>query len=339
LLALAVLVGVVATPKSAHAGGEVKISVEARKHFNAGVALLKDPDGARYEEAYREFKTAYAASPSWKILGNLALTAMKLERDTEAINAYEQYLQEAKDLDASERQSVEQDLSVLRASTVTLSINSVPADAVISDDRIPVQGAPIRNRYETSQGHLTVNVRPGHHVLTASADGKPTLTWELDAEPGAAKEHKFDFDAKAEAPATGATNPPSDKNATTTSSFDANKAPAKRSAAPWIALGFTGAFVVGGAVTGSLALSKNSDYKKANDGTDLDKARSLQKDTKTFNLATDVLLGAAVVGAGVTTFLFLHKPKHEEGEPQGVSLQLVPQVSLQQQGASLVGAF
>lgn len=337
LLAFAALLGVVAVPQDAHAAGDVKISVEARKHFNAGVALLKDPDGARYEEAYREFKTAYAASPSWKILGNLALTAMKLERDSEAISAYEQYLQEAKDLDANERQSVEQDLSVLKASTVTLSINTLPADAVISDERLPVQGAPVRNRYETSKGHLVISVRPGHHVVTATAEGKPTLTWELDTEPGASKDHTFDFDAKTEAaPASGSTT---SSGATTSSTFDASKPAPKSSAAPWIALGVTGAFAIGAGVTGTLALGKSSDYKKANDGNDPDRARSLQQDTKTFNLVTDVLLGAAVVGAGVTTYLFLSKPKHAEGTQQGVSLRLVPQVGLQQQGASLVGAF
>jgi hypothetical protein len=330
LLAFAALIGVVAVPQNAHAAGDVKISVEARKHFNAGVALLKDPDGARYEEAYREFKTAYAASPSWKILGNLALAAMKLERDTEAISSYEQYLQEAKDLDASERQSVEQDLSVLRASTVTLSINALPADALISDERLPVQGAPVRNRYETSKGHLVIKVRPGHHVITATAEGKPTLTWELDTEPGAAKEHTFDFDAKPQALPTSAATTPS--RAATTATLDASNPAPKRSAAPWVALGFTGAFVAGAAVTGTLALGKSSDYKKANDGTDPDRARGLQQDTKTFNLVTDVLLGAAVVGAGVTTYLFLSRPKHEEGAGQGgVSLRLVPQVGLEQQ--------
>src|SRR5687767_2361394 len=62
------------------------ISEEARLHFEAGVNLLQDPDGARFEEAYREFKTAYAATPSWKILGNLGICAMKLERDSEAID-------------------------------------------------------------------------------------------------------------------------------------------------------------------------------------------------------------------------------------------------------------
>src|SRR5215475_15565235 len=71
---------------------DVQITDSARQHFKTGVAYLKDPDGARYEEAYREFKAAYADSPSWKILGNLGITAMKLERDGEAIEAFEKYL-------------------------------------------------------------------------------------------------------------------------------------------------------------------------------------------------------------------------------------------------------
>jgi len=64
-LALPLACGVWLAAGSALAA-DVKITDEARKHFNAGVALLRDPDGARYEEAYREFKVAYAASPSWK---------------------------------------------------------------------------------------------------------------------------------------------------------------------------------------------------------------------------------------------------------------------------------
>src|SRR4051812_8414633 len=76
----------VASPAIAHAD-DVQITPEARGRFSAGVNLLKDPEGPRYEEAYREFKAAYAASPSYKILGNLGLCAMKLERDEEAIAA------------------------------------------------------------------------------------------------------------------------------------------------------------------------------------------------------------------------------------------------------------
>src|SRR5262245_35470252 len=82
---------------------DVIISDEAKERFRAGVALLDDPDGARYEEAYREFSAAYRASPSPKILGNLAICAMKLERDGEAIKAFEGYLEGAPDVSAAER--------------------------------------------------------------------------------------------------------------------------------------------------------------------------------------------------------------------------------------------
>ena len=64
------------------------VSDAAKKHFQAGVDLLTDPDGARYEEALREFRAAYADSPSWKILSNLGLSAMKLERNGEAIEVH-----------------------------------------------------------------------------------------------------------------------------------------------------------------------------------------------------------------------------------------------------------
>ena len=50
---------------SVSSAAEVVISDDARAHFSAGVNFLQDPDGARYEDAYREFKVAYAASPSW----------------------------------------------------------------------------------------------------------------------------------------------------------------------------------------------------------------------------------------------------------------------------------
>src|SRR5215475_8192222 len=99
------------------AAADAPITPEARTHFAAGVNLLRDPDGARYEEAYREFKAAYAASPSAKILGNLGLCAMKLERDGEAIEAYSSYLAHAADvdLDPVEAKQVGTDLQTLKS--------------------------------------------------------------------------------------------------------------------------------------------------------------------------------------------------------------------------------
>jgi tetratricopeptide (TPR) repeat protein len=137
-IALAALVCLAAP---AHAE-EVPISPDARAHFAAGVNLLQDPDGARYEEAYAEFKTAYQISPSWKILGNLGIAAFKLERDGEALAAFEKYLAEgAQEIDAEERAQFERDVTTLRASLVRLNLSSDPPGAVISDERHPKRAA------------------------------------------------------------------------------------------------------------------------------------------------------------------------------------------------------
>src|SRR5258706_16405608 len=63
----------------------VEPSPEAREQFNVGVSLLQDPDGANYEEAFKAFLRAYTATPSWKILGNLGLSALKIERFVDGI--------------------------------------------------------------------------------------------------------------------------------------------------------------------------------------------------------------------------------------------------------------
>ncbi|MGC4068579.1 MAG: hypothetical protein QM784_28800 [Polyangiaceae bacterium] len=76
--------------------GNVAITAKAREHFKAGVAYIDDPSGPKYEEAYREFKRAYAESPTYKILTNIGLCALNLERDGEAIEAYEGFLAQAK---------------------------------------------------------------------------------------------------------------------------------------------------------------------------------------------------------------------------------------------------
>jgi hypothetical protein len=310
---------------------DVKITDEARKHFNAGVALLRDPDGARYEEAYREFKVAYAASPSWKILGNLGLAAMKLERDGEAISAFERYLSEGKkDLDATERADIERDLSTLRSSAVTVTLTTTPAAVTIMDERMPVQGSPVRNRYQSQDGSLKLQIRPGHHVIVASGEGKPSVNWEFDAEPGSTHQHDFNLDA----PATAAPAAPAASDAPAPAIAPAGGKGRPVPASVWIGVAATGVFAAGAGVTGVMALGKNSDYEKAN-GQDPTRAKSLQDETKTLNLVTDVLIGAAVVSAGITTYLFVKRPERETGS----ELKLGPYFGVRESGLSLRGAF
>src|SRR5438093_310126 len=108
---------------SAHmASADAASEDAARKHFKAGVAYLQDPDGERYEEAYSEFKVAYELSNSPKVLGNIGLCAMKLERDDEAIAAYARYLAEVADIDPEERAQIKRDLETLSESAARITV-------------------------------------------------------------------------------------------------------------------------------------------------------------------------------------------------------------------------
>src|SRR3954470_8183257 len=83
---------------------DTRVSENASRRFAQGVRYLTSQDPGRYEKAYREFKAAYADSPSWKILGNLGIVAHELERDGEAIEAFEAYLERGgKELPADDR--------------------------------------------------------------------------------------------------------------------------------------------------------------------------------------------------------------------------------------------
>jgi hypothetical protein len=184
------------TTLSASAHAAAAVSKEAQEHFNAGVSFLQDPDGARYEEAYREFKAAYAASPSWKILGNLGIAALKLERDGEAIDAFRKYLADGgTEIEPEERAQVQRDLSTLEASAAKLKLE-LPAGAMLLDERFPAMGSAIQNSYGPANGPLEVGVRPGRHRFSASLDGKTSAAWEVELQPQESKTHTFDFEVK-----------------------------------------------------------------------------------------------------------------------------------------------
>ncbi len=336
-LAVAAAPAARAQPAPAH---PVTVTPEARAHFVAGVRLLQDPAGPRYEDAYEEFKAAYAASPSPSMLGNIGLCAMKLERDEEAIRAYESYLESAK-IDAAERNQIETDLGTLRAAVVhvTLTLAAGPSEPVtdvrVVDVRTPVQGSPVTNGYgPPAKATIRLDVHPGHHIVTVKRDGYLPSSWELDAVPGASLSHTFTMQKVAAAPAL----------------LVAPVGPAPTVAAPlpvagppevltrptppavYALGGATIALAIAGATTGAIAVSKHTQYTQINDGLPqhIQQAQDLHDTGQRLNVATDVLLGAAIVGAGVTIGLYV--TRKTERAPAAM-LRLRPT------GAAVEGAF
>jgi hypothetical protein len=288
-------------------------------HFAAGVALLQDPKAPRYEEAYREFKAAYAASPSYKILGNLGLCAMKIERDGEAINAYETYLNEAgPELTAQLREQIQRDLLTLKAGVVQVTVSSSPAGVLITDVRSPVEGQDVRNAYGPLLMPLALSLRHGHHVITARLNGYPDTVWEVEA--------------------TGSTLAPH--------VFTMVKAPVARSfvherPTP-VAAYVSGAITLGLAATGSvfglIALQKHNDFNQINDGTRVASAQEDRNSGQNLNIITDSLFGGALLGAVITSYFFFSRPTVER--PVTGSLPTVtPSLDPRSAGATARWAF
>jgi len=266
-----------------------QISEEARRHFKAGVAFLQDPDGERPEEAYTEFKVAYALSKSPKVLGNLALCAMKLERDGEAIDAYKRYVMEVSDIDDDERRQVNSDIAMLTASAVRVTVTVDSPQTRFIDTRIPVRGAPITNVYGPVDDKLEIVMRVGHHRLQAKS-GSADAEWEFDATGDTQMTHDFHLQS---APAPGVDRPVEGTSRSKT--------------APIVTMSIGAAMLLTSAVTGFVALTKVNDLVRAcpHDecpaGFDYAGART---SARTFVGLTDILLlsGALLTGGGAAWF-------------------------------------
>jgi hypothetical protein len=278
------------------------INDEARSHFAAGVSLLQDPEGEKVEEAYREFRTAYDISGSPKILGNMGFCAMRLERDGEAIDAYTRYLREVPDIDAEERAQIVRDLQTLTIGLARLTIEVNKPGVRIVDVRIPVRGERVTNTYgPITNGKLEVGVRPGHHILTAKLTDHEDATWEIDAFAASRDKNAFVMRPRVVATPGGS---------------DAGRS---SNVGPIVVMGIGGAMLVGGAITGILALGKSHDIedKCPNDvcpkSFNLDSERS---SAKTFVRVTDVLLiGGGLVTLGGLGWLLLADGGKTEKEP------------------------
>lgn len=303
---------------------EVQVSDQARARFEAGVLLLRDPDGARYEEAYEEFKAAYADSPSWKILGNLALCAMKLERDGEAIAALERSVEEGRgQLDSDEHAQQEQDLKLLKDRAATLTLRSAPNAAVL-DERITVSGSTIKNRYRVpTSGELVLLMRPGNHRITAELSTGPRVLEVTLSSGGKAELH---LEAES-APVSEVPVPTVD-----TSPNESEQGPSKVPA--FIGLGVGAAGVILGGVFLGLHLDSNgqanqaySDCEASRNCTNDDVSRIEQLDSDAAMQGTVSLLSFGVGAIGIGTGLTLLLLQNEKEAPPTVGLSIRPYAS------------
>lgn len=282
----ACLCGMLLTPGWSGDARAQTVSLEAERHFDAGVKLLDDPDGPRYAEAYSAFKAAYEASNAPVVLGNLGLCAMKIERDGEALDAYRRYLAEAKRIPPRERTQIAADIELLEARIATVVLEDLRPGMTVVDERIPVNGARIVNRYGPVQSStLTLRVRAGDHRISVEYDRKDVWSTQRKLKAG---------EAVTEGVVLAADQPGPDE--------------APSADFPMLPVVFTGTtvlFALVTTITGGLALERQSAFEDANDGTDPAAAAEIRDAGQALNIATDVFLGATMVSGAAATFFWI----------------------------------
>ncbi len=157
---------------------------DARALLQSGLKLFAAKD---YLGALSVFETAYARFPSGKILLNIGTTLLKLERNADAANAYQRYL-DAKDGDPAKRAEVEKVVADLDRSLGVLEITVEPAEAEVQIGTKSWVAAAEVARYRVDRGTITVRARrvgsvESQQSVRIDAGQKREVALVLAAEP------------------------------------------------------------------------------------------------------------------------------------------------------------
>jgi hypothetical protein len=304
---------------------------KARLLFSNGVELLQ-ASPPNYQDAFPQFLAAYEKSGrSWKVLGNLGLCALQLERDGEALTYYRRYLDEGGDgIDAEERKAIEKELLLVEGNLAQVSVSSPEQGVRIKVSR---QGSTAPTQvYGLAGEGMTLGLRAGTLTLTAEA-GSKTQTWEVVLSPGQKTEHVFDFAEPA----------PTGDAARGTPARVADSAPGTSPVrlSGFVTAGVGVAALIGGGVTGFLSKQSEDDARAQCNGNvcalaareDFDRADSLA------TLTNVLLIGGGVLAATGVTLIVLGGDSEVSGPAQTARVFLTPTVLPQGGGLGATGTF
>lgn len=302
----------------------------AKEAFQAGVAAH---EAARYQEALAHFEEAQRLKPHPLVQVNIANCHDKLDHPVEAIFHYERFLDSGQ-AKPEQRKEVADALKRLRGMVGRLLLSVTPDGASVVIDGGPARRAPIEE---------PIPLKAGAHRIEVRRDGYDPAAREFDVKGGGVLEIAVQLEASKAAPpvappvprpAPAATTAPSEPPPEAAPPPAPAPAPARPPAAAeapadasgdglstrvWVAGGVTAALAVAATVTGLLALDAEADFEaQRNIRFSMDPdlpagdrvaayyaALDAADRADALAITTDVLIGLAVVGAGVTTVFVL----------------------------------
>jgi hypothetical protein len=301
-LACAFLAAAVLTAATDLKAGDIEM---AKEHFEKGKILVEE--GA-FAKAVVELKRSYELNALPIVLYNIAVCYDTLQRYALALHYYEYYLQRETDLEEEKKTEVLERISRLEKLIGRLEIEANVKGADVLVDGSLFGYTPVE----------VVAIETGEHTLTLSKTGYEDVSRNFTIVSGETTHVKLvmskTFDPCLEAPG----------NAPAHATQDGGKKGRMRKIKPaafWTSLGLTLAVTAGLVVTGSLALEKSRQVSDMTDETD--DWKDVRDEGRKLATATDVLLGAAVLGGVTTIFIAFFTDFKKTGEkPSGLSTAL-----------------
>ncbi len=261
--------GLAQTPKPPVAAG-----AGADVHFKRGIELYQETD---FTGALIEFRRAYEIDPRFQALYNIGETYFQLQDYANALRTLEKYLKDGgAQVPPARRDDVQREIEKLRTRVASLELTTNLPDVDVSVDDVPVGKTPFA---------APLMLSAGRRKVVASLPNRPPVTQILELAGGDTKRLALTMPEPSSLPPSG---------------------PSARVVVPWVITGVLGA---GAIVTGSLALSSESDtntklatYPNPNPAATSSAISSAHSKTAALGVTTDVLLGATVLAAALSIY-------------------------------------
>jgi hypothetical protein len=308
------IAGCILTSAAAHSprawAADADSEGEARERFNRAVELYNAGD---FSSALAELNRAAALRPSYKLQYAIAQVRAQMNDYVGAVNAYAQYLQGGgKEIDEARRTTVQKEIRRLEQRVATLSVRSNVPGCDIYLDEVPVGTTPLAAALRVNSGQHRITLRHPEYVpqsrkVSLAGGVREDVAFMLVPIGGKTSAPPAFTDAAAIPPSAPPPPPPSPVEPTQP----------ERKSIPWIGWVATSVLAVGAGVTGVIALSKDSDLgdRRERLETTREEVEDGNRELRGWAIATDALIGSAVIVGGISLWLTLHRDETGDSAP------------------------
>jgi hypothetical protein len=169
VLGACVLAGSLLCSSAARAQDDPTITAAARERFQEGVAHF---DKKEFEKARAAFLQAYALKKHPVVLLNLAQSEVRSGHERDAAKHFTQFLREATDASAAQRESAQAGLATARQSLIEVVVSVDEPGAEILVDGTSEGTSPLSDPLFLDPGSHSVEAKKGGKTATQSVSGK-----------------------------------------------------------------------------------------------------------------------------------------------------------------------